>query len=122
VKNPDVNAERRRPPSEGWNRYAKTVMGLTGAPDGVSTLGLMGADAGTRVVAVAARWSHEPDPPLALAWDPSSDTWSELATPSLAHRFGAAVAWTGTELLIWGGANTGGLGGPSHADGAALSI
>ncbi|MET0143313.1 MAG: hypothetical protein ABW328_00780 [Ilumatobacteraceae bacterium] len=92
------------------------------APAGVSTLGLMGADAGTRVVAVAARWSHEPDPPLALAWDPTSDTWSELATPSLEHRFGAAVGWTGNELLVWGGANTGGLGGPSYADGAALGI
>ena len=81
----------------------------------------MGADDGHQVVAVAARWSHDTAPPLALAWDPDSDSWTELATPPLAHRVGAAVVSTGSELLVWGGADTGGLGGPSHADGAALS-
>jgi hypothetical protein len=55
-----------------------------------------------------------------LAWDPDTDTWTELARPPLANRTAAAVAWTGSELVLWGGANTDGLGGPSFADGGAL--
>lgn len=89
------------------------------APSG-ATSGFLSAGAGDRVLAMAARWSHDTAPPLALSWDPSTDTWTELLPPPLGHRVAAAVAWTGAELLVWGGANTGGFGGPSYADGAAL--
>jgi hypothetical protein len=55
---------------------------------------------------------------MTLSWDPATQTWLELTPPPLEHRIGAAVAWTGEELLIWGGGSTGGFGGPSFADGA----
>jgi hypothetical protein len=92
------------------------------APPTGFTTGYLSAGAGDNVLAVAARWAHEPDPPLALSWEAATDTWTELRQPPLEHRLGAAVAWTGTELLVWGGASTSGLGGPSFADGAALAV
>ena len=73
---------------------------------------------GDRVLAVPARWSQDPAPPMTLSWDPATQMWLELAPPPLEHRIGAAVAWTGEELLIWGGGSSGGFGGPSFADGA----
>jgi hypothetical protein len=89
------------------------------APNGPPT-GYLSAGAGDRVLAVAARFAHAPDPTVALAWDPDTGTWTELAQPPLANRAAAAVAWTGSELVVWGGADTDGLGGPSFADGGAL--
>ena len=57
---------------------------------------------------------------MTLSWDPLTDTWTELAPPPLAHRWGAAVSWTGNELIMWGGSSFGGMGGPTFADGAAF--
>ena len=78
----------------------------------------LGVSTGDRVLALSARFSLEPEPPMTLSWDPATQTWLELAPPPLEQRVGAAVAWTGEELLIWGGERSGGLGGPSFADGA----
>ena len=91
------------------------------APTGF-TMGYLSASAEDMVLAMAARWAHEPDPPLALSWEAATNTWTELPPPPLEHRTGAAVAWTGSELLVWGGASSSGFGGPSFADGAALAV
>lgn len=44
--------------------------------------------------------------------------WSALPAAPIAPRQGASVAWTGKELIVWGGAS-GPHGGQLHADGAA---
>ncbi|MDQ3643323.1 MAG: hypothetical protein M3450_18115, partial [Actinomycetota bacterium] len=50
------------------------------------------------------------------AYTPSSDTWRTIATSPLTARRGVASAWTGRELLIWGG----GVGTTEvYSDGAA---
>ncbi|HWI05074.1 MAG TPA: hypothetical protein VNT52_14780, partial [Acidimicrobiales bacterium] len=43
--------------------------------------------------------------PLAdgAAYDPAADSWRKIAQGPLAARTGTADAWTGKELLVWGG-------------------
>jgi hypothetical protein len=96
--------------SEKWARAA--------APPSDSA-SYYGAGADDAVLAVTQRLEDELAPPVMLSWDPSTDAWTELATPPLARRWGAAVSWTGNELIMWGG-TTSGMGGPSFADGAAF--
>jgi hypothetical protein len=87
-----------------------------------ATVGYAGAGAGDRLLAMAERFVTDTDPPpLALSWDPDTDVWTELAPPPLEDRVSPAVAWTGAELVVWGGGRTGGFGGPGLADGAALT-
>ena len=57
-------------------------------------------------------------PPYGVAYDPATDRWSSMPPSPLKARVGAIFAWTGKELLIWGGlgvASSGMLG-----DGAAF--
>ena len=49
------------------------------------------------------------------AYTPSSDAWRRLPPSRLSARAPAATAWTGTEMLVWGGVN----GEEFFADGAA---
>jgi hypothetical protein len=42
-------------------------------------------------------------PPHGMSFDPVSGTWSALPTSPLRGRILALAAWTGTEMLIWGG-------------------
>ena len=56
-----------------------------------------------------------------MVFDPSSSTWSQMAPSPLSARWYPGSAWTGTELLVWGGLagesfSTGQLG-----DGAAYN-
>ncbi len=37
------------------------------------------------------------------AYDPAADTWRQIAQAPLAARTGTAWAWTGKEVLVWGG-------------------
>lgn len=50
-------------------------------------------------------------------YDPATETWSPMATAPIAGRGAAAVAWTGREMIVWGGANFDG-GWSYFADGA----
>lgn len=54
------------------------------------------------------------------AYDPADDSWRSIAPAPLAGRSRHAAAWTGTEMIVWGGterrAGTGGL-----LDGAAYN-
>ncbi len=49
------------------------------------------------------------------AYTPATDRWRKLARSPLSGRAPAAVAWTGTEMVVWGGVNADGF----LADGAA---
>lgn len=49
------------------------------------------------------------------AYNPATDKWRNLAKSPLAAREAAATAWTGTEMLVWGGTT----GQSLLADGAA---
>jgi len=53
-------------------------------------------------------------PPHGFAYDPRSDTWSALPPAPLRGRLDPVGAWTGHELLIWGG-------DPGFSDGAAFT-
>ncbi len=53
--------------------------------------------------------------------------WQEISPSSLCGRYDASVAWTGQELLIWGGESCAGAscpndGAPHLADGAAYNV
>jgi hypothetical protein len=114
--------------TNGWERptTSAAVLDLTSgqwtgtADPPVVAAGYLSAGADDRVLAMAGQVAHNTSPPSAMSWDPATDTWAELPPPPLAHRLDAAVAWTGTELLVWGGASATGSGGPSHADGAVF--
>jgi hypothetical protein len=50
-----------------------------------------------------------------IAYDPTTDSWRELATPPIERRQQAASVWTGTEWIVWGGTT----GDKEFDDGAA---
>ena len=55
-------------------------------------------------------------------YDPATNTWKRLPPAPISPRTGAAAVWTGTEMLVWGGADSeSSLAGDTHvaADGAA---
>jgi hypothetical protein len=56
-------------------------------------------------------WSSAPTDPIdgthagevALAYNPTTNTWRTLPPSGLAPRTGAIAVWTGKELVVWGG-------------------
>ena len=53
-------------------------------------------------------------------YDPANDTWKYMAEWPLAERYGTRAVWTGTHLVVWGGASAAaGEDPPALADGAA---
>ena len=53
-------------------------------------------------------------------YDPTRNTWKAMAEWPLAERYGARAVWTGSRLVVWGGAaSAGGEDPPPLADGAA---
>jgi len=53
-------------------------------------------------------------------YDPAKDTWKPMADWPLSHRYGTRAVWTGTRLVVWGGASAeAGDNPPPLADGAA---
>jgi hypothetical protein len=54
--------------------------------------------------------------PTAAAYDPEGDTWRLLPPPPIKSRLGPQSAYTGQEILVWGGV---GVGLEPLADGAA---
>jgi N-acetylneuraminic acid mutarotase len=53
-------------------------------------------------------------------YDAAKDTWKPMANWPLAHRYGARAVWTGSRLVVWGGASAeAGEDPPPLADGAA---
>jgi N-acetylneuraminic acid mutarotase len=59
-------------------------------------------------------------PPHGLAYDPATNGWSLLPKSPLRGRVQAVTAWTGTELIIWGGIGVG-SGANEYTDGATLT-
>jgi hypothetical protein len=55
-----------------------------------------------------------------IAYTPAANSWSTLPAGPLARgaRFGAAMVWTGREVVIWSGWSTG-AASPPYRDGAA---
>jgi hypothetical protein len=56
--------------------------------------------------------------PHGVAFDPARGTWTPLPISPLAGRQDAVVAWTGTQLLVWGGRVAVGADGRRFTDGA----
>ena len=53
-------------------------------------------------------------------YDPAKNTWKPMADWPLAQRYGARAVWTGSRLVVWGGASAAaGEDPPPLADGAA---
>jgi hypothetical protein len=59
------------------------------------------------------------DPSAGTAAALIGDHWSQLPTAPIAHREAGVVAWTGTHLLVWGGASDGRSDATLYADGAS---
>jgi len=84
-----------------------------GAPKGKD--GTVALSAGDRVLVLVDTGDGE----VCGGWyHPSANRWEKLlAAPELPYRFRPALAWTGSEVLLWGGRNS----GPKFfADGARL--
>ena len=56
---------------------------------------------------------------MGAAFDPATATWRPIPKPHLSGRGGMASAWTGTELLMWGGAYYSGYTSEPRAEGAS---
>ena len=54
------------------------------------------------------------------ALDPTTGIWTMLPPAPITGRVSPAVAWTGTEMVIWGGDTSPGLEGQDVRDGAAF--
>jgi N-acetylneuraminic acid mutarotase len=56
------------------------------------------------------------------AYDPAADTWTVLPRSPLHGRYGHTAVWTGSSMIVWGGADTAGGDAPPHVlgDGASL--
>jgi hypothetical protein len=63
-------------------------------------------------------YSSQPDN-TGFRFDTRTGRWQEMAASPLAARIHPASAWTGRELLVWGGAAAAEQTGPWLADGAA---
>jgi N-acetylneuraminic acid mutarotase len=74
-----------------------------------------------------ARCPTESAPDVGIGPQPAGGGhWREIAVPGLCGRYDAAVAWTGKEMLVWGGENCAGAACPSDqaphlGDGAAYT-
>ena len=95
-----------------WLTLAAIVAVLVSAGCGTSS----GATSNGPAIAFDA--SAMPSPVSATAQDLTSGQWSTLPPAPIASRDGASVLWTGTELLVWGGAS-GTEDDQLHADGVA---
>jgi N-acetylneuraminic acid mutarotase len=49
----------------------------------------------------------------------AQDHWSQLPAAPIPHREAGVIAWTGSELLVWGGASDGRSDATLYADGAS---
>ena len=57
-----------------------------------------------------------------LSYDPVTNRWSRLPQAPLQGRLNPATAWTGHELIVWGGLGPGnGRGTRYFTDGAAFT-
>ena len=93
-----------------------TVVVLAGGAYGVRVLGV------TKPFKAVCPTRAGPD--VGIGPGGGGTTWKELAHSPLCGRFAAVSAWTGKELLVWGGQNCAGAECPSSrafrvADGAA---
>jgi N-acetylneuraminic acid mutarotase len=50
-------------------------------------------------------------------YDPATDSWTTISNTVLTGRFGMVAAWTGTEMLVWGGQD----GMANYGDGARFN-
>jgi hypothetical protein len=48
-------------------------------------------------------WPVSGTNPTGIAYEPASGAWRELSPAPLEPRIGHALAWTGRELVVWGG-------------------
>ncbi len=76
--------------------------------------------------AARSRCPSQSAPDVGIGPQPAGAHWQELAPPELCGRYDAAVAWTGNEMLVWGGESCAGAECPSDqsphlADGSAYS-
>jgi N-acetylneuraminic acid mutarotase len=88
----------RMPPAPLPGKYAKAIW--TG--NEAIFFGQIGTD--------SSQWEGE-------AFDPIAKTWRVIAQPPLSlPRYGEMVVWTGSEMIVWGGGES---GDPSNDSGAA---
>ncbi len=66
--------------------------------------------AGDRVLFVGGADHGQDVPMLTMAYDPRADTWTELPAAPITGRQSHAAAWTGEELVVWGGTDWGSVG------------
>jgi hypothetical protein len=103
------------PTTADWRRFPAMEPGRIGAVTAWtgSRLLVWGGDVGRTALA-----------PLrgGLSFDPAGDGWTPLPRSPLEARTDAVAAWTGRELVVWGGVGAGNRGnGRQLDDGAAFT-
>jgi hypothetical protein len=105
------------PATDGW-----TALPSIGAPAARASAGSAWTGSAWIVFGGRTGSSGEDPPDVGGKYDPAVRRWTALPRKGApAARVGPAVAWTGAELVVWGGSRAGAGGEESAiADGAAL--
>ena len=104
--NPAADRWRQLPPMES-GRTASAVLWT-----GKTLLLWGGSESGNGTTVV---------PPHGLAYDPERNRWSPLPQAPLLGRTDPTAAWTGTQLIVWGGEKPGQNVASAFYDGAAFT-
>jgi N-acetylneuraminic acid mutarotase len=103
------------PATNGWRRLPAMETGrmqAVGAWTG-SRLLVWGGELGRQALVLAR---------TGFAFDPGTDSWARLPQAPIQGRIDPVAAWTGRELIVWGGLAPANAGSPEHlADGAAFT-
>jgi N-acetylneuraminic acid mutarotase len=103
------------PATNGWRRLPAMETGRMQAAAAWtgSRLLVWGGELGRQALVVAR---------TGLSFDPATNRWSRLPQAPLQGRLNPVTAWTGHELIVWGGLGVGnGRGARYFSDGAAFT-
>lgn len=102
------------PATNGWRRFPAMQTGRMQAAAAWTGNRLLvwGGELGREALVVSRTGS---------AFDPAANRWSPLPEAPIAGRLDPVSAWTGVELIVWGGVGVSNRRGPEHfTDGASF--
>jgi N-acetylneuraminic acid mutarotase len=121
LKCPDHASKPPAPTRNKWSTFAIPLifLAIVGIAQVLRTTG--------RGDPEAPRCPTETAPDVGIGSAGGGTHWREMSPSSLCGRYNASVAWTGQELLIWGGESCAGAscpndGAPHLSDGSAYNV
>jgi hypothetical protein len=119
----EPQSERSTAPSDAVDPWVAVGPGFTPIPSPPEfRTGDVRVWTGTHLFTWGGNANHGDGPHAADGWmlDPTTMTWRDVSTSPLSARSWAAGVWTGTEILVWGGAAGSWPGERQRGDGAAF--